>query len=135
MRTALNVLGEVVLKLTKVIVSMALVISAICLFGAMKSCPQRPVARLVETSNVEPVVNQPRPATLPPGEPEPPRVFLDTTYVTPAGKTINVAAGGAVQAAIDQAQPGDVIMLQAGATFTGNFRFFCPLMFCPMARC
>jgi hypothetical protein len=110
------------LKSAKKIVLMTLVISAVCLFGAMKSCPRRPVARLVETSNVEPVVNQPRPATLPPGEPEPPRVFLDTTYVTPAGKTINVAAGGAVQAAIDQAQPGDVIMLQAGATFTGNFR-------------
>jgi hypothetical protein len=110
------------MKWTEKIALMTLVISAVCLFGAMKGCPQRPVARRVETSNVEPVVSQSRPATLPPGEPEPPRVFLDTTYVTPAGKTINVAAGGDVQAAIDQAQPGDVIMLQAGATFTGNFR-------------
>jgi hypothetical protein len=131
----LTELMRLFLKSAKKIVLMTLVISAVCLFGVMKSCPRRPVARRVETSNAEPVVNQPRPATLPPGEPEPPRVFLDTTYVTPAGKTINVAAGGAVQAAIDQAQPGDVIMLQAGATFTGNFRFFCPLMFCPMARC
>jgi hypothetical protein len=118
----LTELMRLFLKSAKKIVLMTVVISAVCLFGAMKSCPRRPVARLVETSNVEPVVNQPRPATLPPGEPEPPRVFLDTTYVTPAGKTINVAAGSAVQAAIDQAQPGDVIMLQAGATFTGNFR-------------
>src|SRR5499426_1026316 len=106
------------MKRIKVIVLMALVISAICLFGAMKSCPRpREGAR-----NVETVVNQTRPATLPPGEPEPPRVFLDTTYVAPAGKTVNVGAGGDVQAAIDQAQPGDVIRLQAGATFTGNFR-------------
>src|SRR5262245_9632191 len=110
------------MKRTKVIVLMALVISAICLFGAMKSCPGRPVVRRPGASNVETVVNQTRPATLPPGEPEPPRVFLNTTYVAPAGKTINVGAGGDVQAAIDQAQPGDVIMLQAGATFTGNFR-------------
>src|SRR6266508_6843058 len=105
------------MKRTEKIVLMALVISAICLFGAMKSCPRRPGAR-----NVETVVNQSRPATLPPGEPEPPRVFLDTTYVAPAGKTINVGAGGDVQAAINQARPGDVIKLQAGATFIGNFR-------------
>jgi hypothetical protein len=31
-------------------------------------------------------------------------------------------AGGSVQAAIDQARPGDVIKLQACETFTGNFR-------------
>src|SRR5215831_9903523 len=54
------------------------------------------------------------------GAPELPRVFLDTTYRAPTGNTIRVAAGQNVQAAINQAQPGDVIMLQAGATFTGN---------------
>src|SRR6476646_10538926 len=32
-----------------------------------------------------------------------------------------VAAGGNLQAALDSAQPGDVILLQAGATFTGNY--------------
>src|SRR5262245_46396234 len=52
---------------------------------------------------------------------EPPRVFLDTTYIPPTGQTINVAAGGDLQAAINQAQFGDVVVLQAGATFTGNF--------------
>ena len=35
--------------------------------------------------------------------------------------TITVNAGGNLQAAINAAQPGDVIQLQAGATFTGNF--------------
>lgn len=35
--------------------------------------------------------------------------------------TINVAAGGDLQAALNAAQPGDTILLQAGATFTGNF--------------
>jgi len=55
------------------------------------------------------------------GAPELPRVFLDTAYRPPTGNTIRVAAGQSVQAAINQAQPGDVIMLQAGATFTGNF--------------
>jgi hypothetical protein len=35
--------------------------------------------------------------------------------------TIAVKAGGDLQAALNSAKPGDVITLQAGATFTGNF--------------
>src|SRR5262245_47593976 len=54
-------------------------------------------------------------------DPELPRVFIDTTYAPPAGRTIAVPAGGDFQAAIDQAQPGDIITLQARATYTGNF--------------
>src|SRR5262245_31835534 len=60
-------------------------------------------------------------AALAPGDPEPPRVYLNTDYVAPTGQTITVNAGGDLQSAIDQAQPGDVVELQAGATFTGNF--------------
>jgi hypothetical protein len=95
---------------------------AICLFGAVQGCHDQPVAKQLGAGVIESVLNQPRPAKLAPGAPEPPRVFLDTTYVAPVGKTINVMAGGSVQAAIDQARPGDVVTLQAGATFTGNFR-------------
>src|SRR5215471_19683833 len=97
---------------------------AICLFGAVRGCYRQPAATqsAASASAIESVMNQPRPATLAPGDPEPPRVFLDTSYVAPTGKTIKVMAGGAVQAAIDQARPGDVIELQAGETFTGNFR-------------
>ncbi len=36
--------------------------------------------------------------------------------------TITVPPGGNFQAALDAAQPGDTIVLQAGASFTGNFR-------------
>lgn len=53
--------------------------------------------------------------------PELPRVFLDTTYVPPTGATIIVQASGDFQAALNTAQPGDVITLQAGATFAGPF--------------
>jgi hypothetical protein len=35
--------------------------------------------------------------------------------------TITVNAGGDLQAALNRAQPGDTILLQAGATFTGNY--------------
>jgi len=35
--------------------------------------------------------------------------------------TLTVNAGGDLQAALNAAQPGDTILLQAGATFTGNF--------------
>jgi hypothetical protein len=35
--------------------------------------------------------------------------------------TIVVAAGGNLQAALNQAQPGQIVQLQAGATFDGNF--------------
>ena len=47
--------------------------------------------------------------------------FVFLTAGEARGATINVAAGGNLQAAIDAAQPGDTIVLQAGATFTGNF--------------
>ncbi|HEY7913570.1 MAG TPA: hypothetical protein VIG62_16775, partial [Blastocatellia bacterium] len=54
-------------------------------------------------------------------EPELPRVFLDTTYIPPSGSTIYVNAGGDLQAALNAASPGSQIVLESGATFTGNF--------------
>jgi hypothetical protein len=59
----------------------------------------------------------------PPGpqDPELPRVLIDARYVPPSGATRTVPAGGDLQAALDVAQPGDVILLEAGATFVGNF--------------
>jgi hypothetical protein len=113
------------MKYAKKIALLTPAILALCLWGVVKTmqaCCLQPVAKPSGEGVIDSVLNRPRPAALAPDEPEPPRVFLDTTYVAPAGKTIKVMAGGSVQAAIDQAQPGDVIQLQAGATFTGNFR-------------
>ena len=53
--------------------------------------------------------------------PAAPKTF-DTTYAAPSGATLTVAAGGDLQAALDKAQLGDTIVLQAGASWTGPFR-------------
>jgi hypothetical protein len=57
-------------------------------------------------------------------QPALPQVTLSTSLVTASttGRTISVKAGQSFQAALDAAVPGDVIVLQAGATFSGNFR-------------
>jgi hypothetical protein len=53
-----------------------------------------------------------------PGSAELPRVSLNTAYVAPVGGAIRmVSAGGDIQAAIDAANPGDQIVLQAGVTY------------------
>jgi len=53
--------------------------------------------------------------------PELPRAYVDTDAVPVTGHTVRVASGGDLQAALDAAQPGDRVLLAAGATFTGNF--------------
>jgi hypothetical protein len=53
--------------------------------------------------------------------PAQPKVLLDTTYTVPTGSLIHVHSGDDLQAALDRAVPGDQVVLDAGATFTGNF--------------
>src|SRR5687767_11328930 len=47
-------------------------------------------------------------------------VFL-LSLTSAAAETRRVPAGGNLQTALDAAQPGDTVLLAAGATFTGNF--------------
>ena len=47
--------------------------------------------------------------------------LLNTQSIASAGSTIDVPAGGDFQAALNAAQPGDQIVLAAGATYAGNF--------------
>lgn len=60
-------------------------------------------------------------------EPVPPAVLLDTRLGAETGRKIKVEsdekaeAPGGLQAAFDQAQPGDVIELRAGGVYTGEF--------------
>jgi hypothetical protein len=53
--------------------------------------------------------------------PNPLQATVDTSYPVSSGVTTFVAAGGNLQAALNAAQPGDTILLQAGATFSGSF--------------
>jgi hypothetical protein len=80
--------------------------------------PQRPVARLwaaLAAAAIAPA------AALGAALPAPPQTF-DSSYVAPRGAVLNVAAGGSLQAALDKAQLGDTIVLQAGAMFRGPFK-------------
>lgn len=49
-----------------------------------------------------------------------PKEYLDTTFVKPTGAVVPVPAGGDLQGAINAAQPGDTITLEAGATYAGT---------------
>lgn len=56
-----------------------------------------------------------------PPAPEAPKAYIETAYQQPAGATIRVRSGDDLQAAFDRAKPGDTVVVEAGATFTGNF--------------
>jgi hypothetical protein len=48
-----------------------------------------------------------------------PRATVDARYVEPTGRSISVPAGGDLQAAVNSADRGDVILLDPGATYFG----------------
>ena len=56
----------------------------------------------------------------PPAPAELPRVTVTTTYPS-GGRTVRVGANANLQAALDAARPGDVLLLPRGATYVGNF--------------
>ena len=76
---------------------LALVIIAAAVFGTLPGLAQTPRA------------------------PELPRVTIDTTYVAATGRTHTLRGGDNLQSALDAAKPGDEIVLEAGATYTGTF--------------
>jgi hypothetical protein len=82
------------------------------------------IAAATKTPTLTPTstaTNTPTPRS--PADPESPREFLTTTLDPTYNRAadIVVSAGENLQAALDAAQPGNIIELQAGATFTGNF--------------
>jgi len=53
--------------------------------------------------------------------PQLPREFVDTAIVPSPGRTLAVTSSGDFQEALDQARPGDEIVLAAGAVYRGPF--------------
>ncbi|HNG34142.1 MAG TPA: hypothetical protein PK012_30965 [Blastocatellia bacterium] len=109
-----NISGTVIIRLTKMAG-----LNAVCsgLFFDSAATPARavpPVRTPTPTPTPTPIVPTNNSAT----EPELPRVLLDTTFPTVSGKTITVSEGSDLQAALNAAQPGDTVVLQAGVTFT-----------------
>ena len=58
--------------------------------------------------------------TAAPARAELPRVTVATTYPA-GGRAVRVGASANLQAALDAARPGDVLLLPPGATYVGNF--------------
>lgn len=56
------------------------------------------------------------------GAPERPRAQVEVGALADGARTIRVPAGGSLQAALNAAQPGDAIALDAGAEYRGPFR-------------
>lgn len=86
--------------------------------AASSAVPSSPVAAAVApTSNAPP---SPPPGSGRYTEPTRPAT-MSVAYPAMTGKSRRVAVGGNLQAALNDAEPGDEIVLANGATFTGNF--------------
>ena len=108
-------------KLTKATITFLII-------GAISSCAAAGMQQ-ARTSQLDPAVANPArwkaAKAVSERKPAAPSIFLDTKYVPARGRKIRVDAGASaarnLQSAIDQATAGDVIELEAGAEFVGNF--------------
>ena len=88
----------------------ALLAAGICLAALTSTEPRK-----VSSTSVAPASSARR-------QPELPRTIVDTTEAFKPLRTISVSARGDLQAALDEAQPGDLIALEPRATYRGPFR-------------
>jgi hypothetical protein len=118
---ALSVTNMWYMKLTKYSAILLIILTAVFFSVNCRLLPSQAASSLSE-EEVKNMERRATPATEVSGsEPELPRIYLDTTYKEPAGGQKQIPSGADLQAALNAAKPGDVLTLQAGATFTGNF--------------
>jgi hypothetical protein len=77
-----------------------------------------PLVALAATGTV--LAARPGHDSVAPARAELPRVTVSTTYPA-GGRPVRVGARANLQAALDAARPGDVLLLPPGATYVGNF--------------
>ena len=75
----------------------------------------------VTTSPTQPPPPPPPSGTAPATPPTLPLGTVDVSWKAPTGKTIAVHAGDNLQLALNSAQRGDEVVIDAGATFTGTY--------------
>jgi poly-beta-1,6-N-acetyl-D-glucosamine synthase len=83
------------------------------------------VAIVISTQGNTPAIESPQPgrASAPgDGSPQPPRETVDIANPPSPTRRVPVPAGGDLQRALNEAQPGDQIELTAGAVYEGPFR-------------
>ena len=90
-----------------------------CFAVALAAAMLCPPARAAEPAKPKPAAAAANGAFV---RPELPRESVDTAMPQQSGTVTPVAANGDLQAAIDAAKPGDTLVLEAGATYTGSFR-------------
>ncbi len=91
---------------------------AVSVTAAVAAAPVAPSTAPL-TADTAPSLVQPS-TTMLAAPAELPRTYVNLSVPTPT-RTISVPAGGNLQTALNNAQPGDVILLAAGASYVGNF--------------
>ncbi|HVP56427.1 MAG TPA: hypothetical protein VMU45_15655, partial [Candidatus Eisenbacteria bacterium] len=56
-----------------------------------------------------------------PPVPQLPQTYVDTTFAPPTGARLNAHTEAEFKKALETANPGDIIVLDAGVTYQGNF--------------
>jgi hypothetical protein len=103
----------------------AVKLAGFLVLGALLWWNEQPRDTALVSQAAQPAAAKLVPTPQPTGSPKLPATWLEDKFEPPRGRTVELTGTAAtargLQAALDQAQPGDEIVLPAGLTFTGNF--------------